>query len=36
MLDAGIIRNRLKIEAAIHNAKVLKPFRKNQVHLKIG
>ena len=28
MLDAGIIRNRLKIEAAIHNAKAIKAIQK--------
>jgi DNA-3-methyladenine glycosylase I len=28
MLDAGIIRNRLKIEAAIHNAKCIKVIQK--------
>lgn len=28
MLDAGIIRNRLKIEAAIHNAKAIKLIQK--------
>lgn len=28
MLDAGIIRNRLKIEAAIHNAKTIKTIQK--------
>ncbi len=28
MLDAGIIRNRLKIEAAIHNAKTIKVIQK--------
>ena len=28
MLDAGIIRNRLKIEAAVHNAKAIKVIQK--------
>jgi DNA-3-methyladenine glycosylase I len=28
MLDAGIIRNRLKIEAAVHNAKTIKAIQK--------
>jgi DNA-3-methyladenine glycosylase I len=28
--DAGIIRNRLKIEAAIHNAKIIKDIQKEQ------
>jgi DNA-3-methyladenine glycosylase I len=28
MLDAGIIRNRLKIEAAVHNAKVIQALQK--------
>ena len=28
MLDAGIIRNRLKIEAAVHNAKAIKAIQK--------
>ena len=28
MQDAGIIRNRLKIEAAIHNAKTIKTIQK--------
>jgi DNA-3-methyladenine glycosylase I len=28
MLDAGIIRNRLKIEAAVHNAKAIKTIQK--------
>ena len=28
MLDAGIIRNRLKIEAAVHNAKAIKILQK--------
>jgi len=28
MLDAGIIRNRLKIEAAVHNAKCIKAIQK--------
>ena len=36
MQDAGIIRNRLKIEAAIIMQKRLKPFRKNMVLLKTG
>ncbi len=30
MQDAGIIRNRLKIEAAIHNAKAIKSIQKEQ------
>jgi 3-methyladenine DNA glycosylase Tag len=36
MQDAGIIRNRLKIEAAIYNAKEIIALQKNLVHLKTG
>jgi DNA-3-methyladenine glycosylase I len=34
--DAGIIRNRLKIEATISNAKKLRKFKKNLVLSKTG
>jgi DNA-3-methyladenine glycosylase I len=36
MNDAGIIRNRLKINAAIENAKTILGLQKNSSHLKTG
>ena len=36
MNDAGIIRNRLKINAAIENAKTILGCKRNSNHLKIG
>lgn len=36
LADPGIIRNRLKVKAAIHNAQAIMELKMNTVHLKTG